>query len=70
MSKWVQHNKCRKGRAVEEVDGVVYCFGILDGMYEDTVYREECKRCPRLLANNEDKIKPTNNLVGKVNITY
>lgn len=56
MQMWVQHNKCDKGRAVEEVDGNVYCFGITDAMYEDTVYIEKCKGCPRLLANNEDKI--------------
>lgn len=53
---WVQHNKCDKGRAIEEVDGNVYCFGITDAMFEDTVYKEACKGCPRLLANNEDKI--------------
>ena len=56
MQMWVQHNKCDRGHAIEEVDGNIYCFGMTDAMFEDTVYLPECKKCPRLLANNEEQI--------------
>ncbi len=53
MSKYryVHHNRCQGGTAFEEVDGKVYCLGRIDSMYEDIVYIDECKHCPRLLAN-------------------
>lgn len=57
MSRWVHHNKCSGGHAFDEVDGNTYCLGQTDAMFEDTVYITECKNCPRLLMNNEDKIE-------------
>ena len=52
----VRHNKCTGGRAFDEIDGKTYCLGQVDPMFEDTVYCDECKKCPRLLENNAEKI--------------
>lgn len=54
--KWVHHNKCTGGHAFDEVDGKTYCLGQTNSAYEETVFIPECKKCPRLLENNIDKI--------------
>ncbi len=54
--RYVIHNKCHGGHAVEEVDGNTYCLGLLDLKYDRGVYAEECKDCPRLVYNNQDRI--------------
>ena len=54
--RYVHHNKCAGGYAFEEVDHNTYCLGRADSYYEDVVFVPECKKCPRLLDNNEDKI--------------
>ena len=56
MSKRVHHNKCKGANGITEVDGKTYCYGRLDPQFDDYVYDEQCERCPRLLANNEEKI--------------
>ena len=55
--KCVHNNKCKGGHAFDEVDGKTYCLGRTDSYYEDTVYLPECKKCPRLLENNKEKIE-------------
>lgn len=55
--KYVHYNKCTGGHAFDEIDGKTYCLGQTDAYYEDEVYLSECKKCPRLLKNNEDKIE-------------
>lgn len=52
----VRHNKCKGGRAFDEIDGKTYCLGRVDLYFEDTVYCDECKNCPRLLENNAEKL--------------
>ena len=54
--KYVHHNKCDGGHAFEEVDHKIYCLGRVDAAFEVKVFADECKKCPRLLDNNEDKI--------------
>ena len=54
--RYVHHNKCAGGYAFEEVDCNIYCLGRADSYYEDIVFVPECKKCPRLLDNNEDQI--------------
>ena len=54
--KYVHHNKCAGGHAFEEVDHKIYCLGRADAAFEVKVFADECKRCPRLIYNNEDKI--------------
>jgi hypothetical protein len=54
--RYVHHNKCDGGYAIEEVDHNTYCLGRADSYYEDVVLVPECKKCPRLIYNNEDKI--------------
>ena len=54
--KYVHHNKCDGGHAFEEVDHKIYCLGRVDSAFEVKVFADECKKCPRLLDNNEDKI--------------
>lgn len=56
MSRMVHNNKCTGGNAFDEVDGKTYCLGQTDPYYEDVVFVPNCKKCPRLLKNNEDKI--------------
>ena len=51
--RYVHHNKCAGGYAIEEVD---HNTGRADSYYEDIVLVPECKRCPRLIYNNENKI--------------
>lgn len=55
--KYVRRNKCTGGKAFEEIDGNIYCLGQTDAAYEDVVYVPECKKCPRLLSNNDEKIE-------------
>lgn len=57
MSRFVHHKKCKGGHAFEEIDHNVYCLGRTDDYFEDEVFLPECKKCPRLLKNNEDKIE-------------
>ena len=52
----VHHNKCTGGRAFDEIDGATYCLGNTDSYFENTVYCDECKNCPRLLDNNVEKL--------------
>lgn len=54
--RYVHHNKCTGGNAFDEIDGKTYCLGLVDPMFEDTVYCDECKNCPRLLENNAEKL--------------
>jgi hypothetical protein len=54
--RYVHNNKCDGGHAFEEVDRKTYCLGRVDAAFEDKVFVDECKKCPRLLDNNEDKI--------------
>ena len=56
MSRWVHHNKCTGGHAFDEVDGKTYCLGQTDPYFELEVFVDECKNCPRLMKNNEEKI--------------
>ncbi|MBO7430438.1 MAG: hypothetical protein J6U56_05435 [Spirochaetia bacterium] len=53
MNRLVHHNKCSGGHAFDEVDGKTYCLGQTDASYENEVFVPECKKCPRLLKNNE-----------------
>lgn len=39
-----------------KVDHNTYCLGRADSYYEDVVFVPECRKCPRLIYNNEDKI--------------
>lgn len=39
-----------------EVNSKIYCLGRVDAAFEDKVFVDECKKCPRLLDNNEDEI--------------
>lgn len=55
--KYVHHNKCKGGHAVEEIDGKTYCYGRVDAMYDFELYTRECQDCPRFFGNNEDKIE-------------
>lgn len=57
MLRYVHHNKCSGGHAFDEIDGKTYCLGMTDPYYEDEVYIDECKKCPRLLKNNEEQIE-------------
>lgn len=57
MNRWVHHNKCSGGHAFDEVDGKTYCLGRTDAYFEDEVFISECKKCPRLLKNNEKEIE-------------
>ena len=50
----VHHNKCPGGRATTEIDGNTYCFGLYDSATEETT--DKCRKCPRLVDNNEEKI--------------
>lgn len=52
--RYVRHNKCVGGRATKEIDGKTYCYGLYDCETEETT--EECKKCPRLVDNNEEQI--------------
>ena len=54
--RYVHHNKCAGGHAFLEVDNIIYCLGRVDAAFEVKVFADECKKCPRLLDNNEDKI--------------
>ena len=54
--RYVHHNKCAGGHAFEEVDHKIYCLGRVDAAFEIKVFADECKKCPRLLDNNEDEI--------------
>ena len=54
--RYVHHNKCAGGYAIDEVDHNTYCWGRADPYYEELVFVPECKKCPRLIYNNEDKI--------------
>lgn len=54
--RYVHHNKCAGGLATEEVDHKTYCLGLIDPYFEMEVFAPECKKCPRLVHNNEDKI--------------
>ncbi len=54
--RYVHHNKCAGGHAFWEVDNKIYCLGRVDAAFEVKVFADECKKCPRLLDNNEDKI--------------
>ena len=66
MSKrFVHHKGCKGGNAYDEVDGNTYCLGLRDMMFEDIVYCNECKECPRLLQNNEDKLNEYVKVVNK-----
>ena len=56
-TRYVHHNKCTGGKAFDEVDSKTYCLGQTNPAYEDIVYVSECKNCPRLLDNNEEKIE-------------
>ena len=66
MSRFVHHKKCKGGHAFEEIDHNVYCLGRTDAYFEDEVFLSECKKCPRLLKNNEDKIEEYANAYIKV----
>ena len=52
----IHHKKCSGGNAFEEVDGKNYCLGQTNPAYEDIVFLPECKKCPKLLENNTDRI--------------
>jgi len=75
--KYVHHNKCDGGHAIEEVDGNVYCYGRQDSMYDEMgvdeydTYDEMCKACPRFYYNNVEKIDSwiQNNRSNKFEIT-
>ncbi len=54
--RYVHHNKCSGGHAFEEIDHNTYCLGQIDPYFEEEVFVDECKQCPRLLANNEEKL--------------
>jgi len=54
--RYVHHNKCDGGYAIDEVDHNTYCLGRADSYYDGIVLVPECKKCPRLIYNNEDKI--------------
>lgn len=54
--RYVHHNKCAGGYAIDEVDHKTYCLGRVDPYFEMEVFVPECKNCPRLVYNNEDKI--------------
>lgn len=54
--RYVHHNKCSGGHAFEEIDRNTYCLGRIDLYFEDEVFIDECKKCPRLLENNEEKL--------------
>lgn len=54
--RYVHHNKCAGGHAFLEVDNIIYCLGRVDAAFEVKVFTDECKKCPKLLDNNEDKI--------------
>ena len=54
--RYVHHNKCSGGHAFE-AHGTTYCLGQTDAYFEMEVFIDECKKCPRLLKNNEDKIE-------------
>lgn len=58
MSKYryVHHNKCSGGRAIEEVDGKTYCYGLLD-LYYEYKFCDECLACPRFIDNNDEQIQ-------------
>lgn len=55
MSRYVHHNKCKGGYAIDEVDGKTYCYGRIQKGYDDIVYVDECVRCPRLVNTFADK---------------
>lgn len=57
MARYVHHNKCKGGHAVDEVNGKTYCLGRADLGYYDIVYIDECKNCPRLVHNCEGEIE-------------
>lgn len=52
----IHYRKCLGGNAFEEVDGKTYCLGRTNPAYEDIVYLQECKKCPKLLDNNTEQI--------------
>ena len=56
-NRFVHFRDCQGGFAFDEVDNETYCLGLQNLMYEDIVYCQECKKCPKLLANNEEKIQ-------------
>lgn len=53
MSRYVHHNKCKGGYAIDEVDGKTYCYGRIQKGYDDIVYADECTKCPRFVENFE-----------------
>lgn len=57
MARYVHHNKCKGGHAVDEVNGKTYCLGRADLGYYDIVYIDECKSCPRLVHNSKKEVE-------------
>ncbi len=57
MSRYVHHNKCKGGYAIDEVDGKTYCYGRIQKGYDDIVYVDECVRCPRFVNTFADKME-------------
>lgn len=57
MARYVHHNKCKGGKAIDEVNGKTYCFGRVYLGYDYIVYVDECKNCPRLVYNCEEEIE-------------
>lgn len=55
--RYVHHNKCHGGRAIEEVNGKVYCYGRIECGYDDIVYMSECEQCPRFIRRFEEEIE-------------